>query len=180
MDSMLTLNNTTLGPVLSLVLALAQLIGVVMAGIGIKQMATAGQNRGQYSHGAGMGFTLLLCGSLLTSVGGTGAFVSVVMASFYGDNVSPEMAIATVQATDGSRAILWMKVVFNILIIIGWISVIRGLMILGIAGSKREKGLGAGITHIIAGMLLTNPTAFASMVGYTIGQQEVVQLILPR
>ncbi len=179
MDSMLIVNNTTLGPVLELVFALASLIGVVMAGVGLKQLATAGANRGQYSHGAGMGATLVLCGSLLTSLSGSGALVQLMMGSFYGGGVSPEMAISTIPGGGASPAHDWVRVLLNLLVVAGWIAVVRGLMVLGIAGSRREKGFGAGVTFIVTGMLLTNPVAFARMIGFTIGRQDIVQILIP-
>lgn len=178
MDSMLMLNNTTLYPVLQLVFAIAGVIGFVMAGAGVYQIATSGQNRGHQSHGIGMGGTLLICGSLLTALTGTGSIVHLMMGSIYGGSASPEQVISSIPQT-ANQAQAWVAVVLNILVVLGWIAVVRGLMILGIAGSRREKGLGAGVTHLIAGMLLTNPAAFAQMVGWTIGQQDVVQILLP-
>lgn len=178
MDSLEAVNNSTLGPLLSLILFAGSLIGVIMAGVGLFQMATAGQNRGQMSHGIGMGFTLLVCGSVLSASTGSGAFVQLLMNSFYGGGAQPEMVLSQV-STQAQPAKAWVLVLFNFLVVLGWVSVIRGMMILGIAGSRREKGLGSGVIHVVAGMFMTNPVAFAQMLGYTFGRQDVVVVLLP-
>jgi len=175
MDSMLVLSESLPG-VQKLVLLVLYLIGFGMVGVGLAQMATAGDNRGHYSHGAGLGFTLILTGSLLTALLGT---ARMLMATFYnGGNVSPEVVLASVSGANGTNA--WVKVIFNILIILGWISLGRGLLILGIAGSRRDKGLASGLVHVITGALLTNPVAFAQMAGVTLGQLQTVNLFLPQ
>lgn len=176
MDPLLTFNNS-LQPILNLIFAFAGLIGAVFVGTGLVRVANSGKNRGEHSHGSLLGLTLILTGALLTTVAADGSINHLVMHSILGQSENPESVISPITGADPAKN--WVRAVFNILVVLGWLAVVRGIMILGMAGSRREKGLGSGITHIVTGMLLSNPVGFAQMIGFTFGQQELVSLFLP-
>lgn len=173
-DAILTLGEQ-LPDVLRLVMLVFYLIGFIMAGSGVYQLATAGQARGAASHGIGYGIGMTIAGAVLLSLSGT---VSTIMATFYGGNASPEYVLSGVPG-GGNPLETWVRVLFNVCVVFGWIASGRGLMILGFAGSRREKGLGAGIAHLIAGVILTNPAAFVSLIGASFGVESTVNLIFP-
>lgn len=172
-DAVLTFGEQ-LPAVQKLVMYSAYLIGFCMAGTGLYQLATAGQSRGHASHGVGYGISLFLSGSLMLALVGT---VATVLTSFF-PGTNPEYVLSSVpRGSDTMRA--WLTVILNILVILGWIASARGLMMLGNAGSRREKGLGAGVAHLIGGVLLTNPHVFIAMVGASFGASDTVNMILP-
>jgi hypothetical protein len=155
----------------------ANLVGFIMAGIGILKIGTKAGDRNQYwSHGMGMGFTLLLTGALMLNMS---ASIGVLTASFFGMGTTPMDPGVLGTGGGGNPIHVWTNALFNILIVIGWIMGVWGLVNLGIAGSRREKGLSAGISRLVVAVMLTNPHAFFSLVGGTFAIEEQVSIFVP-
>lgn len=160
------------------VLMVCYLLGFIMAGVGLYQLATGGeQGMRRYSHGLGLGVSALLIGALMMNLPVTlGAFTGTF---FTGDAPLDPSILSRSGASAADPIGVWVKAIFNVLIVLGWIVAVWGLMNLGIAGSRREKGLSAGISRLCAAVILTNPYAFFDMLGASFGVLDTVQLVIP-
>lgn len=163
---------TQMAPVHKLIIVLSMLIGYVMVGTGVYYMGTGGGKGSMHGHGLGMGGSLILAGVAMLNLS---PFISLSMGSLFGVNDVPS-PLATIQ---GDVQAVWVKSIFNVLMVIGWIFVLWGLSSLGIAGSRRERGLGAGIARIVAGTFLANPYLAALFIGATFGISDVVTVVIP-
>jgi hypothetical protein len=159
-------------------LVVAYLIGFVTAAAGVFYMAFGGGRNSQYGHGLGYGFSMVLGGvaimnlaPLMTAVG-----LSVLGAPVMGAEGDGILGMGQI---GGSGDAAWVGAIFNILIAIGWIFSLWGLINLSHAGSRRQKGMGAGISRIFAGVLLANPYVTAQILGATFGVQDVVTILVP-
>lgn len=159
-------------------LVLAYLIGFVTAGAGVFYMAFGGGRNSQYGHGLGYGMSMLIGGVVIMNIAPfmTAVGLSILGAPVMGAEGDSIVAMGTI---GGSGVEAWIGAVFNILIAIGWIFCLWGLMNLSHAGSRRQKGMGAGIARVIAGVLLANPYVTAWILGGTFGAQDVVNIIVP-
>jgi hypothetical protein len=159
------------------VLMIGYLIGFIMAGVGLFTIATGGgSNKNPYmSHGVGLGFSALLVGALMLNLWTT---VMVLTGSVYGAGTEPLNALSRVENYDNPMH-TWIAALFDVLIVIGWVVAVWGLVNLGIAGSRREKGLSAGLSRLATAVFLTNPYAFVTLMGGTFGMGQTVRLLLP-
>lgn len=168
----LLLFATQMAPIHRLIIIVSSLMGFVMVGSGIFYAGTGGGRGAMQGHGVGMGLSMTLAGVALLNIT---PFLSMSMMSLLGESNAPS-PLAVIQ---GDPQSVWVKSVFNILIVAGWIFVVWGLSSLGIAGSRRERGLGAGISRIVAGTFLANPYLAAMFIGASFGISDVVTVVIP-
>jgi len=163
---------TQMAPVHKLIIVIASLIGFVMVGGGLFYAGAGGGRGSMYGHGIGMGASMVLAGVALLNIT---PFLTMSMLSLFGESNTP----SPLSVIQGDPQAVWVKSIFNVLIVIGWIFVVWGLTSLGIAGSRRERGLGAGISRIVAGTFLSNPYLAAMFIGASFGISDVVTVVIP-
>ncbi len=150
-------------------------MGFGLAGLGLWRAATAGNSRGGGSHTMTGGIGMFIFGSLMLNLIGT---VSSVFATFYGAGASPEFVLSAVPHTD-DRMQMWVTVIMNVLVVIGWYAAGKGLFNLATAKSRQDGGFGSGVAHLIAAAALCNPQLFAYSIGATFGANDAVSLLIP-
>jgi len=161
-------------------LVIAYLIGFITAGSGVFYMAFGGGRNSQHGHGLGYGLSMVVGGVAIMNLAPfmTAIGLSVIGAPVMGNSFG-EGGVLGMGQIGGSGDAAWVGAIFNILIAIGWIFSLWGLMNLSHAGSRRQKGMGAGIGRILAGVLLANPYITAGILGATFGVSDVVTILVP-
>lgn len=157
------------------VMIVIYVVGFILCGAGLWSLASAGQSRGGGSHNTGGAISMFIFGALMLNVLGT---VNSAFATLYPGNVSPEYVLSAVPG--GNDPIeTWIKVLFNILVVFGWIAAGRGLYSLARARSRQEGGYRTGIVFLVAAVFLCNPTQFAYLLGNSFGATNAVSIIIP-
>lgn len=160
-------------------MVIAYLIGFVTAASGVFYMAFGGGRNSQYGHGMGYGLSMTIGGVAIMNVA---PFIAAFSQTLLGaDPLGWEWSpnITQLGSVSGSGQAAWMASLVFILVAIGWIFSVWGLVNLSHAGSRREKGMAAGISRIIAGVILANPVVSAYILGATLGIEDVVVQIIP-
>lgn len=174
-DTLLTISQSLPG-IQTFIGVAWNLIGFGLAGMGLFRWATAGGNRGGASHTAGAGIFMFVFGSLMLNLVGT---MDALFNTVYGiGNSSPEWVLSPV-AAGRDQMHIWIAVLMNILVVIGWYSAGRGLYNLATARSRQDGGYGSGIVHLAAAVALCNPQLFAYAIGATLGAGSTVSLLIP-
>lgn len=156
------------------VLVIAYLVGFVTAGAGVFYAATGGGRGSMHGHGLGYGVSMMLGGVAIMNLA---PVMSAFALTLYGAPVLGDDSPLSRISGEGMEA--WVRAIFQILIVIGWIFSLMGIQNLAHAGSRRQKGMLAGLSRIVAGVLLANPYVVAAMLGATFGISDVVQIIVP-
>lgn len=155
---------TQIPNLMSLVTAIAYVLGMIMIIHGVIQLKHAGESRTMMSREHS------LTGPIIYIVTGTALLyipsaVSVGTSTFWGE--SNPMAPATPQDQFGD----FMKIVYLIVQFIGTIAFIRGMVILSHLGGQggQQGALSKGILHIIGGIFCINIAQFTQVIMATLG-----------
>lgn len=164
------------GPFLENLLPLfAYLVGLVFMFIGLKRLALANENGPQAPGGTGT-FGTFIVGAALMSFG---YVMYALQGSIFGTDTlytNPLLKSSSELAKSANNA-LW--AVFIFLRIVGYISVLRGLLMLREMAEGGRASLTAVSTHMIAGSFLANAGAFVSAVQTTFIDDPANYLFTP-
>lgn len=144
---------------------IAYAAGLVLMLLGLKRLALANGDGPQAPGGTGTMATFFVAAALMAF----GYVMYTLQGSLFGTNQISSNPLFTGSAdgalTDRANNAMWG--VFIFLRIVGYISVLRGLFMLRAAGEGQNVSMMAVMTHMIAGAMLANATAFVLMMQNT-------------
>lgn len=172
-DQMLINLSESIGPVENLVKALAIVIGMAFIFKALYQLKIYGDLRTMMSSQTGVKEPLsyLFIGALFIYLP---SMIEMMMLTVFGQ----ESPLDYSGSVNGRTTAEFVKAALRIMQLIGWISFIRGWMILAKSSSQGAAGQGIkfskGITHVIGGLLAINIVGTANIIGSTLGLGELL------
>jgi hypothetical protein len=155
------------GPLTFAVSALAYILGLIMLFQGFSRMVKYGQDA---KSGPTPIITSLIIGATLLALP---QMMDATLSSIFGSSsIRTYSALSSLPtgATGSATTInAVMLSVFTFLGAIGWVSFLRGLVMLRTAGDGGQASRSAAFTHIIAGAILVNFAAFVALLQSTLG-----------
>lgn len=146
--------------IISLTMAISTVIGVYLVGSSIYKMATLGDTGGQRGETMRGPITRFFIGIMLFSLAYSLNTVGLTISLSQG----PGLFLSEMEGTGNSKAVITGILWF--IRMIGFISVVRGFLILDAHGSGRggqDGGLGRGLTHIFGGAAAIHIDVFAKV-----------------
>lgn len=151
--------------------------GIILMMIGLKRLAQDNGNGPQAAGGTGTMGTFLVAAMLLA----LGYIMYAFNMSLFGtDTVTSNPLLVTTASPalqESAQQVMWG--VFIFLRIVGYISVVRGLFMLRGAAEGQNVSMMAVSTHLIAGAMLANATAFVLAVQETFVNDPANYILTP-
>ncbi len=156
------LNNLTeaLLPLDGHLLTFAAVIGFVLVGTGLLRLA---RSRG-LSTGTGAAIIQIVLGFPLF---GCKAFIAAASVTLFEEEASLSSQLGLLQRTDLFRP--YIRFAVTCVILLGIVSIIRGLLRLRDASLGASQGVALGLTHLLAGLVCVNIVTFARIFAATAG-----------
>ena len=139
----------------------AYVFGLVLVGFGLMRFLREKRKGNTES----TSLIMVIVGSLTLAF--TDAMTGVTQMLFAG--ASPRQILSSVSAGPNPAKVI-MNVVLDFLVLIGWISGLRGLYFISRTGDQYSRnGFARGALHLLAGVILINLTLFASAIANQLG-----------
>lgn len=160
-------------PMMVLVPAFCYLAGIALIIIGISRLLKTAQEGPRGPSGAGTIMTFLVGGALLSADAMMGAFSNSLFPTLGGDlQTYGVLTFSTVgiAASDVAHIETVIAAILAFMMIIGWISFVRGFFILReVAEGNSQASLMAGMTHLFGGAMAVNLGPVLNAVQSTFG-----------
>lgn len=160
-------------PMMVLVPAFCYLAGIALIIIGISRLLKTAQEGPRGPSGAGTIMTFLVGGALLSADAMMGAFSNSLFPTLGGDLQTYGVltfSTAGIAASDVAHIETVIAAILAFMMIIGWISFVRGFFILReVAEGNSQASLMAGMTHLFGGAMAVNLGPVLNAVQSTFG-----------
>ena len=160
-------------PMMVLVPAFCYLAGIALIIIGISRLLKTAQEGPRGPSGAGTIMTFLVGGALLSVDAMMGAFSNSLFPTLGGDLQTYGVltfSTAGIAASDVAHIETVIAAILAFMMIIGWISFVRGFFILReVAEGNSQASLMAGMTHLFGGAMAVNLGPVLNAVQSTFG-----------
>ncbi len=142
----------------------AYVFGLVLIGFGLMRFLREKRKGNTES----TSLIMVIVGSLTLAF--TDSMAGVTQMLFAGTN--PRQILSSVSAGPNPAKVI-MSVVLDFLVLVGWISGLRGLYFISRTGDQYSRdGFARGALHLIAGVILINLTLFASAIANQLGVKK--------
>ena len=142
----------------------AYVFGLVLVGFGLMRFLREKRKGNTES----TSLIMVIVGSLTLAF--TDSMAGVTQMLFAGTN--PRQILSSVSAGPNPAKVI-MGVVLDFLVLVGWISGLRGLYFISRTGDQYSRdGFARGALHLIAGVILINLTLFASAIANQLGVKK--------
>ncbi|MDB2682768.1 hypothetical protein N9Z27_00775 [Alphaproteobacteria bacterium] len=166
------------GPMNVIVNVFAIIAGIILVMIGISRLLKGAQDGAKGPGGIGTIMTFITGGMLLSA----SPFLKLISTSLFGNPVAA--TFATLAYTEGmtedetQHAHIVISAVLQFLVVIGLISVVRGIFIFrGVAEGNQQSSMMAGVTHMVGGALAVNLGPLLKAVQQTLGIEGTYGII---
>ena len=161
------------GPIYGLLGLFCLLSGIILTIVGLFKVVRAASQQNSFIQRDGYGSAVgtLIVATILMSLP---VFVDVVSTTMFGNTYDTQGTVTAyantiVNNAAGTKVAGAVGGVMLFIQFIGWVSIVRGLFLLNAASGQGQVSLGAGLTHIVGGVMAANVVGTLQILEKTTG-----------